>query len=372
VDVNITGGTNAFYDNRAGHDGGAVLARGNGTFRATDGDFVFQGNVAGAGSASERANAIHMTNDGNNRTLTLAAEAGRSVVFYDPVTSDARHQNLTININDRSTDTGTVVFDGSLYGRDIDRHSAVSGNTSVGFGELALKGNVTYGAASDIGSFTLGREATLSSDVTSNRIQANQIMIHGALDIAYGGTLELAAANGVHFNGILSIGLGTLAPPEMFTAFDTFSAFSPASAPSTFSAFSAASAPIAFNTPLMATEAMSTGLSINGDLTFGHGATMSLYWDDFDLTNDWSFSYNLSDFFTATGSVTGIENLIFDMSAFYMNDGFDWTWNNGLLLLSYTMSNNAATPEPATLAMIGLGLAGLGYARRRQMKRKGA
>ena len=29
----------------------------------------------------------------------------------------------------------------------------------------------------------------------------------------------------------------------------------------------------------------------------------------------------------------------------------------------------AATPEPGTLAMIGLGLAGLGYARRRQMRR---
>ena len=139
-----------------------------------------------------------------------------------------------------------------------------------------------------------------------------------------------------------------------------------------FSTFSTANA---MSSPMMSafdTSVVSTGLFVDGDLTFGTGATMKLYWDDYTPMNDWSFTYNMNDFFSATGGVFGLDNLLFDMSAFHANDGFNWTWNDGLLLLSYTATDSNATPEPATLAIIGLGLAGLGLARRRQMKKKSA
>jgi hypothetical protein len=45
-----------------------------------------------------------------------------------------------------------------------------------------------------------------------------------------------------------------------------------------------------------------------------------------------------------------------------------WKWNGYIVAFSDT--GMSVTPEPATLAMIGLGLAGLGYARRRQQLRK--
>ena len=334
--VNITGGTNMFFGNMAGGDGGAIRAALNSVFRATNGDFTFQNNRDQVGSTSEKANAIYHV--GSN--LTLAAEAGQSIYFYDPVTTNSS-ASRTININNQSTDTGAVVFDGSDYTRAVDRHSAVYGDTSVGYGELALKGDVTYGAANNTGSFTLGQNATLSSDGTTNRIQANRITMNGTVDIANGGSLELAAANGIHFNGILSIGLGSLEAPDLFGDM-LFSAFS------------------TFDTP----SASNGMLSVEGNLTFGRGATMSLYWDDFTPTDDWSFMYNMNDFFSATGTVSGWDNLLFDMSAFNAYDGFSWAWNDNVLMLSY--KDPSAVPEPATLAMLGLGLAGLGLARRRR------
>jgi hypothetical protein len=241
-----------------------------------------------------------------------------------------------------------VVFDGSYHYRPEDRFSEVYGNTTVGFGELVLQGNVVYGAADNIGSFTLDKWATISSDTTTNRIQANRITINGTVDIASGGTLELAAVGGVEINGTLSFGLMSLTAPDLFAEIMA-SAFEASSSSST------------------------TGLSVVGDLSFGKNAVLNFYWDDdLELLHDgWSNEYNLFDFIsTVGGDLLGLENLTLDFSGF-APDGtvvgsVDWT--SGVLSLSYDASSlgDSSAPEPATLAIIGLGLAGLGLARRRR------
>jgi len=323
--LNITGGSIIFVGNKAGGLGGAFEVYDNGTFRATDGDFLFQGNKDGVDAVGNggKANAFYMYNYENRMTLMLAAEAGRSIDFYDPVTSNGAARNLTIDINPEATDTGRVMFDGSDYANDgkENRTSAVYGNTTVGYGEMALKGDAIYGAESYVGSFTLGQEATLTSDAAKNSIQANWITMAGTVDIANGGVLELLSDGLVTFNGLLNIALDM----------DSFGF-----------------------------------LEVFGNLTFGDDAMLSLAWEGAtSFTDDWSKDYTL---FTASGNLEG--NLLLDMSTF--GKEFTGVLNNNVLTLSYTASDtdpSSTVPEPATLLMFSLGALGAGLAARRRMKK---
>ena len=187
--ISIIGGVNTFEDNATTYNrGGAIYAIGNATLIAKagagNGDIKFQGNTDSTG-----ANAIHMINNGNDKTLTLAAEAGRSILFYDPVSSSDFYPNLTISINNGASYTGTVLFD--------DHLSDIYGNTTVYGGTMHLTNGAIYGAADDVGTFVLNSGATLLSDVNSNTIQAGSITIGAGSTLAFDmtGAVEVGAGS---------------------------------------------------------------------------------------------------------------------------------------------------------------------------------
>jgi len=223
--------------------------------------------------------------------------------------------SLTIN-------GGTTTFQGTTYfggegGLNADGKEAAdgTGTLTMNGGSLNLNGDITFRGADS--SFMLGRDARLSSGNATNQIQANEITLDGMVYISNGGLLQLAADNGVYFDGTMDFGLGM----------DS-----------------------------------SSYLDVLGNLTFGENATVSLYaGDDFfaSLSKGWTY-----DLLSVTGDVTGIEFLLANWSASSANNGFSsfrlvWNADDGILSLS-------AVPEPATLVILGLGLAGLGVARRRR------
>ena len=172
--VTISGGTNTFIDNTAVTLGGAIFAYRDVTLIADGGNIMFQGNKHGV---SPVPNAIYIDNDGGGNTLALAAVSDRSILFYDPIESNAARPDLTIAINNGPNYTGTVLFD--TY------QSNVYGNTTVYNGTMQLANRAIYGANSGNSSFLLNGGATLLSDVHFNKILADNITLDPGSILAF-------------------------------------------------------------------------------------------------------------------------------------------------------------------------------------------
>ncbi|MDR1483412.1 MAG: hypothetical protein LBT09_01165, partial [Planctomycetaceae bacterium] len=125
-------GTSTFLNNSASNNGGAIYSQGDVTITANAGDILFSGNK----KAGSTPNAIYVNNTASDKTLSLSATNGNSILFYDPIASNS-YNNLTIKINE-SGETGTVLFDMSNNG--ANRTSDIYGSTTVYNGTLALKG----------------------------------------------------------------------------------------------------------------------------------------------------------------------------------------------------------------------------------------
>ena len=206
--VNIIGGANTFSYNvaiGAGSRGGAIYAHNNATLIASSGNLIFQNNYQNYDTTfyTGDRNAIYMENDGDDDILTLAAKGSNKILFYDPIESDSSRTNLTININGVDSD-GDDIVDGTTDGTVLfDMYqSKIYGNTVVHGGTMQLTNRAIYGGGAANPLFQLKSGATLLTDVHSNEIQADHIVLENGSTLAF--DMEGSQQNGITKNLILN------------------------------------------------------------------------------------------------------------------------------------------------------------------------
>ncbi|MDL2266641.1 autotransporter domain-containing protein [Desulfovibrio sp. OttesenSCG-928-G15] len=166
-DSEFSGG--ALFTGNSAYLGGAIFANSSLSLRATGGDITFSGN-----KANGKPNALHMGTA--NYTLTLRADKGKAIRFYDGISAIGA---TTVKMNTNSDDTGTVLFSGT------GSASAITANTTVSYGTLALEKKAVYGDNATGSTFSLGSAATLKTDVSGNRVEAASISLADGSTLAF-------------------------------------------------------------------------------------------------------------------------------------------------------------------------------------------
>jgi predicted outer membrane repeat protein len=161
-------GNTLFDGNKTGQNGGAVymggtVAAGDVRFLADSGDIVFQNNLKNWNGTTGNNNAAYF--DIQSGTVSLAANSGKAVRFYDPLESNSAYRfNIDINNAAGVDNNGTVLFDG--YQSDI------YADTAVYSGTMQLQNHAVYGASGNTGFFRMNNGSTLSVRGTGNGINA--------------------------------------------------------------------------------------------------------------------------------------------------------------------------------------------------------
>ncbi len=194
-------GSGTFAGNTATQRGGAIYLTGSyagGGARlllaAAGGDIVFTGNTAAATPGSA---AVYFDNSAATpgALLALDAEAGRSILFYDPIYYGAG-KVLTVT----KTGDGAILF---------DRHyQEAAANTTVSAGLFAVANSATWSRVTG-NTFTLAAPATLAGD---GAVQAGTLTLAdgSCLQAWDSGTLTLNATTRHYGNNLQLSGHGLI------------------------------------------------------------------------------------------------------------------------------------------------------------------
>lgn len=194
--------------------GGAAYAEQSALFRAAGGDITFQGNRDNMNLGAAKANALYMHDHvvgGVRNSLTLAAENGHSLFFYDPVTSRGVNTagtplSLNIQVNPQNTDSGVVVFDGNYWRiqgstNPNDYKTILYGDVTHGYGTLGVQNGATVWVSGDYAQGAGGTLRLGSIDGVPTLVVEGAAALNGSVDIVGyhgpGANVVLHTENGI-------------------------------------------------------------------------------------------------------------------------------------------------------------------------------